>query len=366
MNWIKQNPFLSTLLGSTLVLCGLLAFIAIKGGSKYQQAKVDFEKAHGDVTKSEKLPLYPTKDNSQAKQKALDDYLQSIDELSGFYSKFQLDPTKQITTQQFTENVKAANAEVIKAFGADAAQSEARTKLPADFFMGFEAYKGQLAKTGATAFLDYQLNAIKHVLLGMAEARPSELISIYREKIPEESDAKFELPKHGVARKFGYEIVFKGSEASVRDFLNKLGEKKSYYCVIRSIRINNERDTPPRISDAKFERPQEAAPAGNPFGAAFFEEAPAPAPAPAVPPQPEGTPAVVPQPEAVVPPAGVAPPTAEGGAAAPAPFAAPEPSAKASTDSSRILYQVLGDEELQVFVRFDVLLFLPKAAPAKP
>ncbi len=361
MNWIKQNPFLSTLIGSTLVLCGLLSFIAIKGGSKYKQAKDDFDSAFSDVTKSEKLDLYPTADNSQAKKKALDDYNQSIDDLSELYAKYQIDQSKPITTQQFTANVKKANTEVVKAFAA------VDSKLPEDFFMGFEgyAYKGDLAKTNSTALLDYQLNTIKQVLLGMAEARPSSLIRIYREKISEENDVTYTPEKGDIARSFGYEIVFKGSEASVRDFINKLGEKKSYYCVIRSIRINNERDSPPKISDAKFEMAPDAAAAASPFGA-FFQDAPAPAPAPAtatapapgsvpgpapvVAPQPEGAP------EAVAPPAPVEP-------APPAPAAPP---ATGSADSSRILYQVLGHEELEVFIRFDVMLFLSKEAPAKP
>ncbi len=354
MNWIKQNPFLTTLIGSTLVLCGLLAFIAIKGGSKYEQAKDDFDRAFGEVTKFEKLDIYPTADNSQAKKKALDDYNQAIDELSGLYAKYQIDKSKPITTQQFTENVKKANAEVISAFSA------AESKLPEDFFMGFEAYKGQLAKTNSTALLDYQLNTIKQVLLGMAEARPSGLIRIYREKISEENDVKYTPEEGDIARSFGYEIVFKGSEASVRDFINKLGEKKSYYCVIRSIRINNERDSPPKISDAKFEKPQDAAAPANPFGA-FFDEAPTPAPAPA--PAPAPTSDVAPQPEGAAGIVEPAAPKADVEPALPAPIAAP---AISSVDTSKILYRVLGDEELEVFIRFDVILFLSKEAPTNP
>ncbi len=357
MNWIKQNPFLSSLLGSTLVLCSLLAFIAVKGGSKYKQAKLDYDRAFADVNKSEKLDLYPTADNSQAKKKALDDYNQAIDELRELYTTYQIDQSKQITIEQFADNFRKAKKEVGKAFSA------AETKLPADFHMGFDVYNGKLAKTGSTALLDYQLNAIKQVLLGMAEARPSELIHIYRETIPEENDVKYVPAENEAARRFGYEIVFKGSEASVRDFINKLGEKKSYYCVIRSIRINNERETPPKISDAKFEKAPDAA-AADPFG--FFQQAPAPAvpaPAPVVVP-PAGAPApVAPAPDGAPP---VVAPQPEGAPVAVEPPVPQNPKTGGTTDTTRILYQVLGHEELQVFIRFDVLLFSPKAAPAKP
>ncbi|MFN5869763.1 MAG: hypothetical protein ACK46A_10625, partial [Akkermansiaceae bacterium] len=76
------------------------------------------------------------------------------------------------------------------------------------------------------------------------------------------------------------------------------------------------------------------------------------APAPVVDPQPEGAD------DASAPPVNPGAPTP-----APAPLPA---GAQANTDTSRILYQVLGDEELEVFIRFDLLLFLPKPEPAKP
>lgn len=354
MNWIKQNPFLSSLIGGTLVICGLLTFVAMKGGSKYEDAKTRFEDAFAEVKKAENLDLYPSSENRQAKIKALDEYQQSIQELREFYSKYQLDPSVQITTQQFTERLIAANTEVEAAFKA------ADSKLPADFLMGFEAYRAELAKSGSTALLDYQVNAVKKLLLEMAKSRPSELIRIYREKIPEESDKVYEPYENEVARKFSYEIVLKGSEASVRDFITKLGDKESYYCVIRSIRINNERETPPRISDAKFERPQDpAVNNANPFGAGIFDEVPVPeVPAP----QPD---APAPQPDGAAPGDAVAPEKAEG-VVAPAPVApAAVAFAAPAVDSSRILYQVLGDEELQVFIRFDILLFLPTKEETK-
>jgi hypothetical protein len=347
MNWIKQNLFLSILFGSTIALCAIMTLIAMKGGSKYLEAKTSFDETFDEVRKFEKLPLYPTPSNRDAKKKALDDYQEVIDELSGFYSKYQLDPTVQLTTQQFTDEVIAANEEVIKAFKAG---DDTGTKLPDDFFMGFEAYRSQYAKPSSIALLDYQLKAIKHLLLGIAEARPAELVRVYRETIPEESDKPYEAVENEVARKFSYEIVFKGSEASVRDVFTKLGDKDSYQYVIRSIRINNERDSPPRISDAKFEKPVEAAPKNdNPFGAGFFEEAEAPKPV-------EGE--VGEGAEPVVDKA------ADEGAGA-APFAPiPVPSVSA-VDTTRILAQVLGDEELEVFVRFDIILFLPKKEGAK-
>jgi hypothetical protein len=353
MNWIKQNTFLSALLGITFVLCALLTFVALKGGTKYQNAKNDYDSAFQAVSKMERLPLYPTASNRDAKKKALDDYRESIEEFRGFYEKYRVTELENISTQKFTENLIAANQEVEAAF------TGAGSKLPDDFLMGFEVYRNQLAKSGSTALLNYQLQAVRHLLLGLAESRPTGLIRFYREKIPEENDTAYPLREDEVARKFSYEISIKGSEASVRDFLSKLGDTKSHYYVIRSIRINNERDVPPRISDAKFERPV-IAPAGVlDFGALFTEENEAEPEKTVVEPKPEngadeGAVDGAEKPEEAV---------ADEVVVEPAPFEIPAPSA---VDSSKILAQVLGGEELVVFVRFDILLFLPTKELIKP
>lgn len=363
MNWIKDNPFLSALLGVTIGLSAVFAFVGIKGGSKFDAAKASFDEAFAAVQKSEGLPLYPHKDNVTAKKKALDDHRKSIDEMREDYKTFMIDPeAPPITTQQFTSNLLKAVKEVEDAFAAS------ESKLPEGFFLGFEAYRGELAKSGSTTMLDYQLKAVKHLLLGLAESRPTALIRIYRDRISEESDQPYVAGENEVARKFGYEIAVRGSEESIRHFISKLGEKKSFFYVIRSIRINNERDVPPRISDAKFDRPVPAAadPAAV-FGAAFFEEEKPQAP-PAGGENPENE--VKPEAENALPGEGAAVggEGAQIGAAAGGAIEPEQPVAPPviSTDSSKILSQVLGDEELLVFIRFDVLLFSPAKELVKP
>src|SRR5690606_23784710 len=105
----------------------------------------------------------------------------------------------------------------------------------------------------ATGVLGYQLDGISHALLGLADARPSQVIRFYREPVPEEDGGKYEPKPGDVARNFACEITFRGSESSARKFISHLGETESYYCVIRCLKVVNERDTPPQVRDAKFE-----------------------------------------------------------------------------------------------------------------
>ena len=97
--------------------------------------------------------------------------------------------------------------------------------------------------------------------------------------------------------------------------------------MIRSLRITNDKKDPPRAADAKFDKPAAAKPAAasDIFGGAF----------------------VLPGDES------------RRREVAEKPADRSRQPAPPPADSSRILAQVLGNEELQVFLRLDLMQFLP-------
>ena len=339
MNWIKSNPFVSGLAGITILLCGILYSLASKWGTQYEEAKAGFDEAFQGVTKAESLPLYPIADLRDGKSKSLTEHRAAIEDLAKLFDTYRPQKTDNITPQAFTDRLLAANEQVTKAFDQSA--------LPQDFFLGFETYRSQLARSEATGTLLHQMDGIKAALMGLAKARPSALLKVYRVTIPEEAGGNFQAGPNDIARYFSCEVTFKGSEQSARDFLNALGATDSHYFIIRTLKIQNELDTPPKVSDAKFENTKADEAAEAPatfFGDTFFD-----------------------QPVAAEEPAAVDPAAAEGEAVDPE-AAVPEAPAPAApvADTSRILAQVLGNEELIVFVRFDIALFLPSKELPKP
>ena len=326
MNSIKSNPFVSSLIAVTVVVCGALLYLAARGGTRYDHAKAAFEDSYASVSASEGIQLYPTDANMHGKSKALTEYRQSISELNAHFDKFRPGLLENVKPQVFTDRLKNANEEVTKAF------ESVKCELPGKFFLGFEAYSGGLAKEEATGVLGYQLEGISHALLGLAEAHPSKLMRIHRVAVPEENGGTFQSAPNSVARDFAVEFTFKGSESAARKFISYLGETNSHFYVVRCVKIVNERDTPPKVSDAKFEddKPPVAATA-DPFS--FF------APIKTAPAQ---------------------------GDSAPALPAEKEPVLTDVVDTSRMLAQVLGNEEIIVFVRFDIAMFLPSKELPKP
>jgi hypothetical protein len=197
--------------------------------------------------------------------------------------------------------------------------------VPEAFFCGFENYKTSLARGNATGLLEYQLGGIKNLMLALAKSGPTELKNLHRPPLPEEQGNPYQPQPNDVARPLPLEITFTGPEKSLRQFLSAIVKPDQQYVVIRSLRVTNTRKDPPRAADAKFDKPAPAAgvppPATDVFGGAF-----------------------------VLP--GDQPAAANAGESAPKPPPAP-------VDASRILAQVLGNEEVQVFLRLDVLQFLP-------
>ncbi len=353
MNWIKSNPFVSGLAGITLLLCGILYFLASKWGTQYEESKAGFDEAYQGVTAAESIPLYPIADNRDGKNKALTEYRDSIGDLAKQFDTYRPKKIEDVTPQAFTDRLLVANDQVTKAFD--------KTELPENFFLGFESYRSQLAKSDATGTLLQQMDGVKTALLGLAKARPSALLRVFRVPVPEEAGSPFQPAPNDVARYFSCEVTFKGSEQSARDFLNSLGATESHYFIVRTLKILNERETPPEVADAEFETAEaeeaDVAPS-NPFGEAFFEQPDAVEEAPA-----EGAPAEG-APKEGDPAQGAAAPGGEAAPDAADPDAATPPVPEA--DTSRILAQVLGNEELIVFVRFDIALFLPSKELPKP
>ena len=315
MSWIKDHTFPVALGGITIAAVGALLFVASKEGSKYEQAKTEFDSAVDEARSFESLALYPQPENRDGKQKALDDYRKSLEGLQEAFGKFAPAEVQNISPQDFTSHLIAVNDELQAAF------EKTGTKLPESFFCGFESYKDALARGTATGMLNYQLDAVRSALTALAAAGPTELKNLHRPPLGEEEGNEFQRAENQIARPLPLELTFRASEKSLRNFVTALSKLDKHYAVIRSIRISNAKKGPPRTSDVKFDGlPAGAASQADPADAALAQLAELT----------NGQPGFDAAPKADAPKAG-----------------------------TRILSQVLGMEELDVFVRIDLMQFLP-------
>jgi hypothetical protein len=340
----KEKRFISILAGISLVCIGGLYFFASKGSSRFDAAKEGFDSVDAEIEAMEGLPVYPTEKNLAQKESELKSYSANAAELAKKLQALRPASLENADPQAFTDLlVKTADAS-IKAYQTAGLSSEGdNPSLPKGFYLGFEAYTSTAAQKDSTGIMAYQLGAISELHALLAAAKPSALLNFRREELPEEKNEAYK-PTLGVPyRVMPIEVAFAGPESALRGFINGIQSSKQHYFVIRSMRVRNDKQEGPKASDAQFEAPAtEGADADAPGGGIFDS----------------GT--------AFVLPGESAPAAAAEAAAAPAATAEPEKTEDAPADSSRILQQVLGQEDINAFFRIDIVLFDGAPATAAP
>lgn len=343
----KEKTFVGILAGVTVLCAGGLYYFAGQGSSRFDAAKEQFTTLSDEIGKMENLPLFPTVENKESKEQAVAAYQAEATQLAQKLQAMRPTTMPVSDPQTFTNTLVKTAEETIKTYAAAGLSVDGDTgSLPRGFYLGFEDYTSTPAQQGATSILTYQLGAISEVHSLLAAAKPVKLLNFMRAPLEEEKGGSYTPVGGRPYRALPFEISFSGSESSLRNFINGLQTSKSHFYVIRTIRVKNEKQTGPKASDVRFETAK--APGGTPGGSIFDDidsfELPAPD-APAAPvvdaPAPDGA---APAPEAEAAPPAPAPPTVK-------------------ADESRILMQVLGSENIEVFLRVDILLFDPAPEP---
>ena len=342
MSWIQENKFVAGLIGVTAIIGGGIVYFGLSQGGAYAEKLESYEELKGQYASLEKTVPYPSQENLDSRERGIAQYGKSIEEVSAKLNAYGPDSMKKLSPEQFNDaRVKVSN-DLRKAFAAG------ETELPAGTEFGFEKYASASAKSATTPKLAYQLGATEWLLTKLAAVKPSALNNINRlpldvETGNAEEDVENQKPRRGRGKEvtmdvkpyetMPMELSFTANEASVRDFLKEMVSSEDYFYAIRALRIRNEQQSAPSEKDANF--PQVGSVNSGAGGGVVVDEF-----------------------------AGFngfgSSSDDEGDASTEVVDDAPEP----VKPSERILKQVLGNEELNVHVVFDVLLFKTKPAVA--
>lgn len=356
-DWIKENKFEAALLG-IVILAAIGAFVVggKKGGEYQLQKDLYADNARKKATLESKNP-YPNEPNVEAYENEVAEYRSVIDKLQEEFLAFRPKDFANVTPAAFTQQLNAAKQQL-----RDLYQAEGIEFPENEWQLGFSQYTDSPPRDDATAYLKYELEALEWLFTTLAESSPSALLNVYRAELPvekgqpmeggeEDSGGRRSRPRRiGTEETPPYyelpvELTFKAPEPAVREFLSELVSNDQYFFVIRSLRIQNEkRDSAPEKDDVEFD----AAPAGGGGGNDAFDNAFENELIPADPAPGDPAPGEFPPLDGDLPP--LDQPALPG----------LEPSGE------RILGQVLGSEELFVFLELELLLFKPAEAVAMP
>ncbi|NNC88971.1 MAG: hypothetical protein HKN82_10985 [Akkermansiaceae bacterium] len=336
MDWIKENKAVAGLGIVTLLVAGGLYFLGSSWASKQEEALLAFEDNRNQLQRLESQAPYPDKAHLDETRKKVTEYRGRVEGLQKSLLTFRPKSFEKIPPADFSNRLNDANGKV------KALYTERGIEFPDDWQLGFESYTGAPPEAEATAFLNYELEAMVWLYTQLAQAGPAALLNVVRQPLPVEEGKPMDGGKDAAPYfSLPIELTFRGREAAVRRFIAGLVDSDAYFFTIRSIRIQNDKfESVPEKDDVEFKE----APAASPFGGAFDNF-------------------VVPDDLAPVPEEGA---PAEG-EAAPAEEAVPPPPEE-EAGGERVLGQVLGAEQLNVHLELELLLFrgnvnLPTANP---
>lgn len=322
MSWIQENKFTAALAGVTLV--GSIALFTLAHGKSG-----DLEEAQDLLSRAlrkekdlqEGVP-FPNPSNAEAIAENVEDFEEASNRLQTDFMAYKpaAEDVKDFAPDQFSKMVSDYRERLDAAFG------ENGTSLPEGGLYGFEAYRSTFPRPEATGELSYQMKALEWLFSDLAQQEPEALINVVRPAIAVESKPKEERRRARSAKAdekiydvYPIELSFRCSEDQLKAFLEDIASSKEYYFAVNAMRIQNERQTPPNASDAKFPvAEQSAAPQGfdnfGGFGEGVDDEA------------------------------------------AGAEVQVVAPAVASDSDETRLLMPILGSEKINVYLKLDLIV----------
>jgi hypothetical protein len=361
-DWIKENKFEAGLL--FLAILALIGAYIVGGGQgrKYDEHKEYYEIEANKKKGFESKSPYPANENEAEYGEVMEEYRGVIEALQAKFLEFRPAAFASIAPSEFTDKLNTKREALATRYSSDGIE------YPDEKWqLGFEKYTATPPRDEATAYLSYQLDALDWLFGALADAKPSALVNVYRKELPVEAgepmDGKKDTGRRGPARPsdsaeqkpfyvLPLELTFRATEPSVRAFLAQVASNNKHFFVIRTMRVQNEkRDKPPKKDDVNFEA--KADPGAFIPSFDIIPDEPAPE---GETPAPDGEP---PAPEGGTPPP--ADPTGEEPLFPTDPVEeSPEPvpggGGGGDEDGERVLGQILGSEEVFVFLNLELLL----------
>ncbi len=366
MDWARQNKTLASILG-VMVAGGIaLAVLLFMAYSGYAATLENYQRAGSSLGTLKGAKLYPSAENVEAKQKAIDEYEAKVSTLGTVLLKLQK-PVEKINEVDFQAKLRARSTEI------KAAAEAAKIALAggASFAFGFDTYLGVLPRNGevATELGDY-LGGVDSVVSMMIESGVKSIDTIARTElaiekgaappppVPEKKKAKAKTtgkkkdapekksapPKEiaKVVERRTLTVTLTADQNALQNVMNKLASSSQmpYFTVVRLLRVDNTKLEGPLRSAVNVSIPDPNAPAD---ASAPPSDLNSPPPAPATPapsaPGVTGTPGAAPVPTREI----------------------IEPAKPAAPDA---MY-VFGDESLKVYLEIDLVRFLEPASEDK-
>ncbi len=280
-NWISENRLVASLCGAFLVIASGLCYLTIGAWEDYGTAIAEYsQKAEALKSLSNQKPP-PTDATRQALESELKAYQSDLDAVFARLGKFRV-PTfghiakaKPSDQPQEFQDVLRKEVTLVKSIA-----TQSRSKLPAPFYLGLDAYENKPPSAEEVLALSRQLtvfdwvaeNLLSHkevIIEEFTRPQPQDARKKEKEpapgKLPQKGngpDIKSPLPYQTTAE---LQLKFRCSQTAFREFVNTIATAP-YFLVIENVQVQNSSlEPPPREPSPSASR--EATPTNAPSSA---------------------------------------------------------------------------------------------------
>jgi len=253
MNWFKQNPFLSGLLAVVVVAAGVLGYMIFGKSSELDLLNQEYAAKVTQLQDLQGRTPFPSQKNVDATDAVIKQYAAAIQAFRDQLVAFE-PAVPEISPEAFQDRLRLVVSEV------ETRASKSGTKLPDNFYMGFDTYKTTLPSPKAAGLLARQLNVILSAVNRLLDLKVESIAGVVRQPLPEESTgAAAPAPPAGgrppaapstpLVVKSAFDLAFRADQAKVRQAVNSIVTSTDVFLILRGVLIENSDPNPPSRKD---------------------------------------------------------------------------------------------------------------------
>ncbi len=250
-----------------LTVFGIVAALALGGGGfyavtshgKYREAMDSWGTKVSSIESLERRVPYPSKKNSEALAAKVESYRGAVEALEGTLKSFSRELNLTMQNTEFQQLVRRR----VEEFRGVASQGGMEIDSTNEFQLGFDIYANTVPAPNLVPVLDYELEAIDHLLRKLVACGVERLSEFQRDAIPGEPGGPT-AQDSGVVHKYPVRFRIRSSHDTLQKLVNELANDRQFFYIVRVLKVRNESQEgalkaaagPNQGSFVKYENPE--------------------------------------------------------------------------------------------------------------
>lgn len=220
---------------SAALILGVSGMFALTSFRKYTEAVALWESKLGVIEAFEKKTPYPNETNVLALAAKVESYKDSVVKFTAALQSFQ----RPLRTEMLNTASQGGMRRRVEDFRKAAEEGGLELATAGDFLLGFDLYANMLPSPDLVPLLEYQAEAIEH-LLGMLVDSGADSLNVFeRDPIPGEPGGAANV-ETGWVRRYPVRLKYRASFDSFQQFMNALANDREFFYIVRVLKVKNE------------------------------------------------------------------------------------------------------------------------------